>query len=220
MFRKKKKNGIKKSYSQCGEDLIIEFIFNTLGIHHPSYLDVGAYHPCDLNNTALFYSKGSRGVNIEPNSDSYELFLGERKADTNLNMAVADFKGELMYYQFDTPTLNTLCPKEAEKYVAKGFNLVRSCHVRTDTIGNIIKTHFPKGPHFLSLDIEGYEDVVIDGLSSVENLPLVVCAETVEYSEGLDGEKNQATINGIIELGYSVYADTHINTIFVKDDYR
>ena len=217
MFKKRKKR-YQKSYSQCGEDLIIEFIFNTLGIHQPSYLDVGAYHPYQLNNTALFYCKGSRGVNIEPNFDNYSLFLSERKADKNLNIAIAASKGELMYYQFDTPTLNTLCPKEAKRYESKGFNLIRSSHVATDTIGNIINNHFIKGPQLLSLDIEGYEDVVIDGLRSVKHLPLVVCAETVEYSEGLEGDKNQAIINSILKLGYVIYADTHINTIFIKKE--
>lgn len=218
MFKKRRKPEIKKSYSQCGEDLIVQFIFDVLGIHQPSYLDVGAYHPYQLNNTALFYSKGSRGVNVEPNFDNYALFLSERKADTNLNMAVAGSKGELMYYQFDAATLNTLCPEEAKKTEAEGFNLVRSNHVPTDTIGSIINTHFPTTLEFLSLDIEGYEDVVIDGLRSVEILPYVICAETVEYSPDLSGVKKLELINMIETLGYRAYADTYINTIFIRKD--
>jgi hypothetical protein len=56
----------KKSFSQSGEDLIIDFIFNALGISRPSYIDIGAHHPYYLNNTAIFYLRGARGINIEP----------------------------------------------------------------------------------------------------------------------------------------------------------
>ena len=42
---KKKSDSYKKSYSQSGEDLVINFIFNAIGITHPSYLDIGAYDP-------------------------------------------------------------------------------------------------------------------------------------------------------------------------------
>jgi hypothetical protein len=56
----------KKSFSQTGEDLIVEFIFNDIGVDYPSYIDIGAHHPYYLNNTQIFYLKGCRGINIEP----------------------------------------------------------------------------------------------------------------------------------------------------------
>ncbi|MFM7886227.1 MAG: glycosyltransferase family 2 protein, partial [Pseudanabaena sp.] len=60
------KKTTKMSYSQCGEDLIIQFIFSSLGISKPSYIDIGAYDAHKLSNTAVFYEQGSRGINIEP----------------------------------------------------------------------------------------------------------------------------------------------------------
>jgi hypothetical protein len=56
----------KVSYSQSGEDVIVDFIFQILKIQKPSYLDVGAHHPSYLSNTYLFYQKGCQGVCIEP----------------------------------------------------------------------------------------------------------------------------------------------------------
>ncbi len=35
----------KISYAQCGEDLIVSGLFQTLGISQPTYLDLGAHHP-------------------------------------------------------------------------------------------------------------------------------------------------------------------------------
>lgn len=45
------------SYSQCGEDRILAFIFRSLGIDKPSYLDIGAHHPYMLNNTMYFIGR-------------------------------------------------------------------------------------------------------------------------------------------------------------------
>ena len=42
------------SYSQCGEDLLVDYIFKLRGIERPSYLDIGAHDPYYLSNTALF----------------------------------------------------------------------------------------------------------------------------------------------------------------------
>ncbi len=85
-FRKFKKI----SFSQCGEDLIVQNIFNCLGIEKPSYIDVGAYDPFIFSNTALFYSKGSRGINIEPDPHLYKTFPKHRKEDINLNVGIGE----------------------------------------------------------------------------------------------------------------------------------
>ncbi len=46
-----------KSYSQCGEDLIVKFILrDVMGEkRNISYMDIGANHPIRLSNTYLFY---------------------------------------------------------------------------------------------------------------------------------------------------------------------
>ena len=39
------------SYSQCGEDLIVQQLFTVVGIDEVHYLDVGAHHPSYLSDT-------------------------------------------------------------------------------------------------------------------------------------------------------------------------
>jgi hypothetical protein len=36
----------KPSWSQCGEDLIVAFVLDTLGVPRPRYLDFGAHTNC------------------------------------------------------------------------------------------------------------------------------------------------------------------------------
>src|SRR2546430_2805880 len=55
-----------RSYSQCGEDLLVNFIFGAIRQSAVSYLDVGAHHPTFLSNTYLFYKAGGSGVCVEP----------------------------------------------------------------------------------------------------------------------------------------------------------
>ncbi|HIL70794.1 MAG TPA: FkbM family methyltransferase, partial [Verrucomicrobia bacterium] len=64
-FRKKGK----QSYSQCGEDLLIQFIFKTMKRSDLRYLDIGAHDPVKFNNTFGLYRAGHRGVCIEPNPE-------------------------------------------------------------------------------------------------------------------------------------------------------
>jgi hypothetical protein len=78
----------KTSYSQSGEDVIVKFIFDCIGISKPTYLDVGAHHPYYISNTALFYESGSIGINIEPDPLLFKEFLNHRKNDIKLKRLI------------------------------------------------------------------------------------------------------------------------------------
>jgi len=71
-----------KTFSQTGEDAIVKFLLNI--IEKPSkltWLDIGAHHPTYFSNTALFYSQGMRGINIEANPLLILEFYRKRKRD-------------------------------------------------------------------------------------------------------------------------------------------
>lgn len=110
--------GEKKSYSQCGEDIIIEFVLNRFGISKPTYLDIGAHHPTYLNNTFLFYKKGCKGVNIEPDPYLFREFVKERSQDVNLNLGIG-FNGDIPqkadFYIMNERVFNTFSKEEATR---------------------------------------------------------------------------------------------------------
>ena len=84
----------KTSYSQCGEDLLIAFVLDLIhGSRPKTYLDVGANHPFKLSNSALLYSRGGRGVLIEPDPYFAQLLRKKRPRDTVLECGV-HFSGE------------------------------------------------------------------------------------------------------------------------------
>src|SRR5438552_17947489 len=74
---------VRNSYSQGGEDLVMDNFFN--GKRKGFYVDVGANDPTRFNNTKRFYKKGWRGINIEPDPKLFEKIKSDRSRDTNLN---------------------------------------------------------------------------------------------------------------------------------------
>lgn len=208
------------SFSQLGEDLIIKSIFAQLGIKNPSYVDIGAHHPFYLSNTAVLYFNGSRGINIEPDPLLYKAFVKHRKNDINLNIGVSNCNGELDFYIISTPSLNTFSKEEAERYSKEGnYKITNIEKVEVKKIANIVNDYCNGAfPHFLNIDAEGIDEIIIKDLDFKNNYPIVICIETLSFSNHRKGVKNYDLINHIKKQGYFVYADTHLNTILVRKD--
>ena len=85
-----------KSFSEYYEDLILYLLL--FDIKKCFYIDVGAYDPVNVSVTKFFYSKGWRGINIEPQPGKIELFQKDRPNDINLQLAVGKEKGNITLY--------------------------------------------------------------------------------------------------------------------------
>jgi len=208
----------KTSFSQCGEDLIVKFIFDCIGIHKPTYIDIGAHHPYFISNTALFYKNGCRGINIEPDPTLFKEFLKCRKDDKNLNIGISDSDSELDFYIISTPTLNTFSKEEAENYAQQGNFEIKSIEkIKVSTLKSVLE-ECSSGifPHYLSIDAEGVDELIIRDIDFENNYPIVICIETISFSTSGNGIKNTELIKFIESKGYLSYADTNINTIFVR----
>lgn len=207
----------KTSYSQSGEDLILTHLLHHLGLPRPSYVDLGAHHPLYLNNTALFYQDGGRGVNVEPDPALITTFSEMRPEDVNLNVAVGTEKGELDFYVMSTPTLNTLSRADALNSESLGHRIEKVISVEVLPIAEIF-ARLPQAscPDVLSVDVEGLDLEILTSID-FDAFPVpVVCVETLSFAHFGYGEKNSAIFDLMRSRGYAVYADTYLNTIFVR----
>ncbi|MFZ5570636.1 MAG: FkbM family methyltransferase [Thermodesulfobacteriota bacterium] len=214
------KKSRKISFSQCGEDLIIEFIFNAIKIANPTYLDIGAHDPFFINNTYLFYKKGSNGINVEPNPILLDKFLKYRPNDTNICAGVCNEDGEQDYYMMSSPSMNTFSEEEANKLESEtSIKILRKIKIKTISLSTILN-NYCRGifPDFLSLDVEGLELDILKAIDFCKCFPKVICIETLTYSENKSEKKEEDIINYIKENGFLLYADTYINSIFVKKE--
>lgn len=207
----------RKSYAQCGEDVIARTVFDMLKIARPTYLDIGAHHPTFLSNTFLFYEQGSRGVTIEPDPELHARFLSKRPGDTNLNIGVGPAPGAFELFIMSTRTLNTLSEAEAKLYESHGYRIEKRHRVEVRTIDDIIEQHFRGAPDFLSVDVEGLDHEILASLDFGRFRPKLICVETIVFSSTGLGEKRTEIDDLVRSRGYVRFADTYINTIYVDE---
>lgn len=222
IFKKIDNTGFRSSkqiaYSQSGEDLIVKFIFESLKIDKPTYLDLGAHHPDFFNNTCLFYNKGSRGINVEPDPYLINEFLKLRPEDINLNVGVGFNEQEETsdFYVMTEKVLNTFSKEEALKIEGYGtYKIEQVLQIPLVPVSSILK-HFKSGyPNFVTLDVEGLDFKIIQTFDFIRYRPEVFCIETLTYTEDRSEKKITDIIDYMLGNGYFIYADTYINTIFV-----
>ncbi len=209
-----------KSFSQCGEDLIVDFIFNALNLSKPSYLDIGAHHPIYFNNTYFFYQKGSRGVCVEPNTALFDNIRKVRRKDICLNVGVGfDQESEANFYVMSCDTLSTFSKEAAERYQSYGNQRIEKIvRMPLVPVNEIIKKYFQHCPDFVSLDVEGMELEVLSSFDLSSFRPRVFCIETLTYTEDKTERKIDEIIAFMHSKNYFTYADTYINTIFVEKE--
>jgi FkbM family methyltransferase len=209
--------GGKITYSQCGEDIIIEHYFRNKGKSKIKYLDIGANHPKICNNTYLFYRSGSQGVSVEPNPALYAKLLKTRPRDINLNIGVNfNETPEMDFYIMDVHTLSTFDKVEAENLEnTNQSKIAKTLKIKTNTINDIVKNSFDTCPDLICIDVEGWNREIVQSINFKICKPDIFLIETLGYSD----EKKISEINDILlGNGYSILSETIINTIFLKSN--
>lgn len=210
----------RKSFSQYGEDLIVESIFNLRGINKPSYIDIGANDPFFISNTARFYRKGSQGINVEANSTLLESFKKYRSKDINLNVGINDQEGEMDFYIMTDNTLSTFSKDQADLMGASGVSIKEIKKVKLLTISTILAKYFNgKFPDFLSLDVEGVDLKILQSINYNQSFPKVICVEITDYSPTGIGLRKTDISDFLVSKGYFEYANTNLNAIMVKKEF-
>jgi hypothetical protein len=135
-----------------------------------------------------------------------------------LNIGVSIQSGSQPFFLSFSGALSSLVPNEEKKLLSKKPENDYII-ISVQTLPEIIKEHAKgKTIDFLSLDIEGMDLPVLQTLDFQEIFPIVICVETIRNSIIHKNEKRTDIIDFLISKGYFVYADTYINTIFVRND--
>ena len=205
----------RKSYSMFGEDLIINKIFKKK--KKGTYVDVGCYHPIEGSNTYLLYKKGWKGINIDLNKTSIDLFKIARSKDTNLHIAISNNSKKIKYYfRKNINMLNTINLKFAKNSFLKGF---KTSFIQSNTLNSILKkSNVSKGIDFLNLDIEGNELNALKSLNFGKYDPKVICIE-MHKTTGRNTSnqlKNSILYKFLKKKGYKYFWNKEFSYIFKK----
>ena len=218
ILKKIKFNFTRTSYSQAGEDAIVRYLFNDYGLKSITYLDLGTNIPDYCNNTYWFYKNKSRGVCVEADSSLIENIKKSRPRDKVINVGVSvSNEKEADFYIFNEPAINTFNKLEAdERSISGKYKIIKVNKVPLLNINDIISDNFKSYPDYLSIDIEGLDLDVLKSLNfSIYPIP-VICVETCTYSENHIRPKDQTISEFMGTVGYEIYADTYLNTIFIN----
>jgi len=210
---------VHRSFSQCGEDIIINFMNDNL-LRKPclTYMDIGAHDPYNLSNTAYFYQKGWRGVNIEPNPILFKKFLKKRPDDINLNIGIGDKTATLPFYILDSATMSTFSKDECDDLIKNhGFKLDKTIEVSVMSLEDVVAKYLNnRMPELLFVDAEGYEDFIIRSIDFSRLRPCIICFETVKYNRTINiKNKEYDLVDYLKTQGYELIADTYVNSIMI-----
>ena len=210
-----------ESYSQTGEDRIIDYLLNYGGNEKKgvSYLDIGCNDWRNLSNSYRLYRRGIRGVLIDANPiyiDEIKIF---RPEDIVLNCGIGKEHSEELTFnilnQSDMSSFNIKTIEEAQKY-SPWLEIVKKVKVPVYTLNEIYKKHFVTTPTIVSLDVEGDELEILKEADFEMYRPYIFVIETVEYRDkiSVDNKRNDI-IDFMIKKDYIEYAFTGVNSIFV-----
>ena len=204
------KKHYRKSYAQCGEDVILDVIFNSTlkGV----YVDVGANHPINSNNTYLFYNKGWKGINIDAMPGSMKLFNKYRKRDINLEFPINDVDKTMNYYMYKQNSYNSFIENSTE-YLQ--HLLIGTKQLQTKKLSWILDTYLSStNIDFLTVDVEGMDFNVLKSNNWEKYRPKVVLFESLVYENNKEGLNY---INNYLqEKGYSKFCCTPTNVFYIE----
>jgi len=199
-----------------GVDLIVDSILRNK--NKGIYIDVGCHHPFINNNTYLLFKRGWKGINIDLDYSSIDMFNYFRPNDDNKKIAISDKKGEakLFFFHNRAPknTLNT--------FSGLGARSIKK--IQTNTLDNVIKKSKIKIKEidFLTIDVEGSELDVLKGLNINKYKPKVVSLELINknldsfYHQEIKSIEKSAVYKYMIKKNYKLANWIHDDLIFVS----
>lgn len=179
------------------------------------YIDVGANDPTQDSVTRVFYENGWRGINIEPIIHHHAELVHDRPRDINLHCAVGAYDGELQIWETDVRGWATADAIVISELKATGHLGAFHC-VPMRTLRDICAEHTHGDIHFLKIDVEGFEQSVLQGSDFVKYRPWIVVVEAT--SPNSVTEAHQQWEHLLLNAGYSfAYADG-LNRFYLADE--
>jgi len=197
------------SYSQYGEDRIVESIF---GDQIGTLLDIGAWSVKDLSNSRAFIERGWRATLVEFSPmPMHGLLIEYGYQDTVRLIQAAITAGPQRVTEFDITqnALSTADPAHKKRWADASCGYYGKLWVPTLTVEQLLAQFFENASiDYASIDTEGTSVEVAVALLSTEQRPKVVI---VEYDDKLESLLQQAQ-----QWGYKAVHTNETNVILAR----
>lgn len=187
--------------SQFYQDYIVaNFIFP--GKKDGVFLDVGANHPIEINNTYYFEQMGWTGLAIEPQKHFLKLWEKYRSANF-LPVAIGDCEKAIVFNELRSDVLSGIN--------VDGQDIYQTYEVQQRRLDNILRENNIHTIDYMSLDVEGFE---IQVLNSIDWNTTTIKCMSVESNED-----NAELKTFLIERGYTLLFEIGVDGIWVHEQY-
>jgi FkbM family methyltransferase len=205
-------------YSQENQDYIVYNNFFK-GIVEGVFCDVGANHPLNFNNTRYFEEKGWGGYAFEPLPQMVSKWDKYRKAKL-FSYALSDCEGEttLSFVQNKTGWEDMLSFIKKTRNINYEHN-TKDIVVKLRKLSNVFNEEGVKHIDYMSIDVEGHEINVINGINFHEVNINVLTIENNSPGTAINGDDKIRDImnqNGFVFWGRIVALDDiYVNKRFL-----
>lgn len=219
IFTTNKTTHYQKTYSQEGEDLILDRIFK--GKNYGFYVDIGAHHPIRFSNTYKLYNSGWRGINVDATPGTMVLFNKIRPRDINVEIGISTANCKLDLLVFNAPkgltsATNTFKKERSKLIPNEAYKVIT---VDCITLTELLEQKLPESTtqiDLLTIDIEGLDLEVLKSNNWDKYKPKVIIFEihrNSNYKLELDHIKQYLS-----PFGYSLYSMLYNSHIFMLND--
>ncbi|MCB9814269.1 FkbM family methyltransferase [Candidatus Nomurabacteria bacterium] len=209
-----------KSYSGNGEDIILlNYLFKNK--KNGFYVDVGAFHPKIISNTYQLNKKGWRGINIDPNPQSIELFKKYRKNDINLQIGISEKNEVKTYHNFSYSGANTFDDEFAKLKTEKTWNTLLSKEsIECFPLFEVFEKYLPSSGQridLLDIDVEGLDLEVLKSNNWNKYRPSVILVEDKNFRKELSKSE---VYEFLVNQGYKLHSYMDITLVMVDKDFK
>ena len=171
--------------SQFGEEKFILNFFDKK--YKGKFLDIGCFHPTRHNNTYKMYKNGWRGINIDLNPLTIDLFNFARSKDININAAISDNEeNKTLYFVDELNTQNTLEANHLS-FLKNHHNLkeeeISHQEIKTKKLDKILDTYNFNDIDFMNIDVEGHELNILNSIDFNKYRINFICIEMIDHND-------------------------------------
>ncbi len=201
LFRAVARRHWRASYSQFGEDVVLQTLF--AGQRRGVYVDVGCFHPRRFSNTYALYRRGWSGVNVDTSPLKIRLFDALRPRDRNVLAAVTETRRDVTLYKFgEFSVLDTLDEETAKRWSALTNRPYERERIRGLPLNDLLVEAGLDGQRIdlLSVDVEGHELSVLEPFDFATHRPSVLVVEI--HADTLEGVLDSPVYGLLTGRGY------------------
>ena len=204
-----------QSYSQNAEDVVLWRALR--GVDHGRYIDVGANDPCHDSVSMAFYQRGWTGITVEPDPHFAALQREHRPGDIVIEAAITEADGgTVILHVVDDTGLSTLEDERARLHA-----LSRPTHdvdVLTRRIDSVLQDAGWAGEdiHFMSVDTEGSERIVLESVDLTTWRPWVLVVEATEPNTTRSTRRDWEGI--VLGVGYRLCLFDGLSCFYVSEE--